>query len=133
VAGDATRRTDFRFRPDRSPSSAPAMETITDATTATFAAEALQTEAPVVLVDFWAPWCAPCRALTPALEALAGERDDMKLVKVNTDEEQSLAASYGVMGLPTVVILREGRQVGTITQAAPKRRLAAQIDAAIAV
>ena len=109
------------------------METITDATTATFAAEALQTEAPVVLVDFWAPWCAPCRALTPALEALAGERDDMKLVKVNTDEDQSLAARYGVMGLPTVVILREGRQVGTITQAAPKRRLAARIDAAIAV
>ena len=108
------------------------METITDATTATFTTEALESEAPVVLVDFWAPWCAPCRALTPALEALAGERDDMKLVKVNTDEEQSLAASYGVMGLPTVVILREGRQVGTITQAAPKRRLAAQIDAAIA-
>src|SRR6478672_2262845 len=97
------------------------METITDATTATFTAEALQTEAAVVLVDFWAPWCAPCRALTPALEALAGERDDLKLVKVNTDEEQSLAASYGVMGLPTVVILRDGRQVGTITQAAPKR------------
>ena len=108
------------------------METITDATTATFATDALDTEAPVVLVDFWAPWCAPCRALTPALEALAGERDDMKLVKVNTDEDQSLAARYGVMGLPTVVILHDGRQVGTITQAAPKRRLAAQIDAAIA-
>jgi thioredoxin 1 len=108
-----------------------AMETIADATTATFDAEALQSEAPVVLVDFWAPWCAPCRALTPALEALAAERDDLKLVKVNTDEEQTLAASYGVMGLPTVVILREGRPVGTITQAAPKRRLAAQIDAAI--
>ena len=95
------------------------METITDATAATFTAEALQTEAAVVLGDFWAPWCAPCRALTPALEALAGERDDLKLVKVNTDEDQSLAASYGVMGLPTVVILRDGRQVGTITQAAP--------------
>ena len=108
------------------------METIADATTATSTAEALQTEAAVVLVDFWAPWCAPCRALTPALEALTGERDDMKLVKVNTDEDQSLAASYGVMGLPTVVILHDGRQVGTITQAAPKRRLAAQIDAAIA-
>jgi thioredoxin 1 len=110
-----------------------AMETIADATTATFETEALRSDTPVVLVDFWAPWCAPCRALTPALEALATERDDLKLVKVNTDEEQTLAASYGVMGLPTVVILRGGRPVGTITQAAPKRRLAAQIDAAIGV
>jgi thioredoxin len=108
------------------------MDTIADATTATFAAEALQSDAPVVLVDFWAPWCAPCRALTPALEALTAERADLKLVKVNTDEEQALAAQYGVMGLPTVLILREGRPVGAITQAAPKRRLAAQIDAAIA-
>jgi len=109
------------------------METITDATTATFTTEALESEAPVVSVRFWAPWCAPCRALTPPLEALAEERDDLKLVKVNTDEDQALAAQYGVMGLPTVVILRDGRPVGTITQAAPKRRLAAQIDAAIAV
>ena len=108
------------------------METVADATATTFAAEALHSEAPVVLVDFWAPWCAPCRALTPALEALAAERDDMKLVKVNTDEDQSLAASYGVMGLPTVLILRDGRPVGAITQAAPKRSLARQIDAAIA-
>jgi thioredoxin 1 len=73
-----------------------AMQTIADATTATFETEALQSDTPVVLVDFWAPWCAPCRALTPALEALASERDDLKLVKVNTDEEQTLAASYGV-------------------------------------
>jgi thioredoxin len=108
------------------------MPTATDATTATFATEALGAAEPVVLVDFWAPWCAPCRALTPALESLAAERDDLKLVKVNTDEEQPLAAHYGVMGLPTVLILREGRPVGTITQAAPKRRLAAQIDAALA-
>ena len=108
------------------------MDTITDATTATFTAEALESDASVVLVDFWAPWCAPCRVLTPALEALAEERGDLKLVKVNTDEDQALAAQYGVMGLPTVVILRDGRPVGTITQAAPKRRLAAQIDAAIA-
>src|SRR3954451_9423763 len=101
-------------------------------TAATFSAEALASDAPVVLVDFWAPWCAPCRALTPALEALAAERDDLKLVKVNTDEEQPLAAHYGVMGLPTVLILREGRPVGTITQAAPKRRLAAEVDAGVA-
>jgi thioredoxin 1 len=108
------------------------MPAITDATATTFAAEALDSRAPVVLVDFWAPWCAPCRALTPALEQLAGERDDLKLVRVNTDEEQGIAARYGVTGLPTVVILREGEPVGAITQAAPKRRLAAQIDAALA-
>jgi thioredoxin 1 len=108
------------------------MPAIADATTATFDAEALAAPSPVVLVDFWAPWCAPCRALTPALEQLATERDDLKLVRVNTDEEQALAARYGVTGLPTVMILRDGRPVGTITQAAPKRRLAAQIDAVLA-
>ena len=108
------------------------MPAIADATAATFAAEALAAPAPVVLVDFWAPWCAPCRALTPDLELLATERDDVKLVKVNTDEEQAIAARYGVTGLPTVLILRDGEPVGTITQAAPKRRLAAQIEAALA-
>jgi len=108
------------------------MPAIADATTATFDAEALAAPAPVVLVDFWAPWCAPCRALTPALEQLATERDDLKLVRVNTDEEQAIAARYGVTGLPTVMILRDGEPVGTITQAAPKRRLAAQIDAVLA-
>src|SRR3954467_11712987 len=108
------------------------MDTATDATTATFAAEALAAAEPVVLVDFWAPWCAPCRALTPALEQLAAERDDVKLVRVNTDEEQVLAAPYGGTGLPTVMTLRDGEPVGTITQAAPKRRLAAQIDAVLA-
>jgi thioredoxin 1 len=108
------------------------MPAIADATTATFDAEALDGRSPVVLIDFWAPWCAPCRALTPALEQLAGERDDLKLVRVNTDEEPALAARYGVTGLPTVMILRDGAPVGAITQAAPKRRLAAQIDAVLA-
>ena len=89
-------------------------------------------DTPIVLVDFWAPWCAPCRVLGPALEELAAERDDLTLVKVNTDEDAATPARFGVTGLPTVVILRDGAPVGTITQAAPKRRLAAQIDAALA-
>jgi thioredoxin 1 len=108
------------------------MPAIADATAATLDAEALAAGAPVVLVDFWASWCAPCRALTPALEQLAAGRDDLKLVRVNTDEEQAIAARYGVTGLPTVVILRDGEPVGAITQAAPKRRLAAHIDAVLA-
>ena len=103
-------------------------KTVTDAS---FEADVLKSDKPVI-VDFWAPWCAPCRALTPALEQLAAERDDLKLVRVNTDEEQAIAARYGVTGLPTVMILRDGAPVGAITQAAPKRRLAAQIDAVLA-
>ena len=105
--------------------------TIIEVTDSSFQAEVIESETPI-LVDFWAPWCAPCRALTPALEQLAAERDDLKLVRVNTDEEQAIAARYGVTGLPTVMILRDGAPVGAITQAAPKRRLAAHIDAVMA-
>ena len=107
------------------------MPTVTDATTATFATEALAApEGPSCSRS--GPPVRPVPRAHTALEALAAERDDLKLVKVDTDEEQSLAAQYGVTGLPTVVILRAGRPVGTINQAAPKRRLAAQIDAALA-
>src|SRR4051812_50099430 len=105
------------------------MPPATDATTATFATAALAAAEPVVLVDFWAPWCAPCRALTPALEALAAERDDLKLVKVNTDEEQTLAAQYGVAGRPAGVILRGGRPGGAINPAAPKSRVSGPASA----
>jgi putative thioredoxin len=93
-----------------------------DVTRATFEREVLQASAEVpVLVDFWAPWCAPCRALGPVLEKL--ERDcagRFRLAKVNSDEEQELAAAYGVRSIPYVVAFRSGKPAGHFVGALPE-------------
>jgi thioredoxin 1 len=94
-----------------------------DVTEATFEQEVLQSETPV-LVDFWAEWCGPCHAVSPVLEKIAEERkDELKLVKVNIDEEQGLSVKYGVMSIPTMILFRDGEPSAAAIGAQPKSAL----------
>jgi thioredoxin len=89
-------------------------------TESTFEREVLQSSTPVV-VDFWAEWCGPCHAVAPVLERIVGERDgELKLVKVNIDEEQELALRYGVMSIPTMILFRDGEPAAAVMGAQPK-------------
>ena len=82
-----------------------------DVTEATFEQEVLKSETPVI-VDFWAEWCGPCHAVAPVLEKIVEERkDEVKLVKVNIDEEQGLSIKYGVMSIPTMILFHEGQEL----------------------
>ena len=105
-----------------------ALPWIVAADESTFGAE---TEASVpVVVDFWAPWCGPCRIVEPALAELASERaGSLKVVKVNVDENQQLAARFAAMSIPLLVILRDRREVDRVVGATPKTQLAARLDA----
>jgi thioredoxin 1 len=92
-------------------------------TEATFEQEVLKSETPV-LVDFWAEWCGPCHAVSPVLERIAEERkDELKLVKVNIDEEQSLSLRYGVMSIPTMILFKDGEPAAAAVGAQPKSAL----------
>jgi thioredoxin len=89
-------------------------------TETTFEEEVLQSETPV-LVDFWAEWCGPCHAVAPVLDKIVEERaGELKLVKVNIDEEQELARRYGVMSIPTMIVFRAGEPAGVVIGAQPK-------------
>ena len=85
---------------------------ITKVTNDTFEAEVLNSEKPV-LVDFWAAWCGPCKMIAPEVEQVAESRDDIKVCKINIDEERELAIRYGVMSIPTLILFKEGKAVST--------------------
>ncbi|HZG49538.1 MAG TPA: thioredoxin [Thermoleophilaceae bacterium] len=96
-----------------------------------FQAEVLEADKPV-LVDFWAPWCGPCRIIAPHLEELAGEREDLEIVKLNVDENPHTAATYGVMSIPMLLLFKQGQPVHQIIGALPKSRLVQELEPALA-
>ena len=91
-----------------------------------FNQEVLNSDKPV-LVDFWAPWCGPCRMVVPLVEEIAEERSDIKVVKINVDEEQELAMQFGVMSIPTLVVMKNGKIVNQVTGARPKAQILAML------
>lgn len=103
------------------------MESVTEAT---FDTRVLKRGKPV-LVEFWATWCGPCRMVAPVLEQIAGERADVEIVKINYDEEPGVGQRYGVMGLPTMLLFRDGEPVRSFVGAKPKARLVAELDEAL--
>ena len=91
-------------------------------TNANFEAEVLNSDKPVLL-DFWASWCGPCRMIAPVIDKLAEERPDVKFVKINVDEEPQLAAQFGVVSIPTLVVMDGGAIVNMAVGARPKEMI----------
>ena len=105
--------------------------TLQDVSDTNFQAEVVEADQPV-LVDFWAPWCGPCRVVAPVLEELAGERSDLRIVKLNVDDNQQTAAKYEVLSIPTMILFKHGQPAKTIVGAYPKKRLEAELEPALA-
>ena len=97
-----------------------------------FQAEVLESDQPV-LVDFWAPLCGPCRIIAPHLEELDSERDDMRVVKLNVDDNPQTAAQYNVMSIPMLLLFKNGAPVHQIIGAVPKSRLVQELEPALSI
>jgi thioredoxin 1 len=100
-------------------------------TDGTFQSEVLESEQPV-LVDFWAPWCGPCRVVHPILEEIATERADVRIVSINVDDNHQTAARFDVLSIPTLILFRNGAEAKRVIGAMPKRRLEAELEPALA-
>jgi thioredoxin 1 len=104
----------------------------TDVTDSNFQAEVIESDQ-ATIVDFWAPWCGPCRAVSPVLEEIDAERNDLRVVKLNTDDNQATAAKYGIMSIPTMIVFKNGEPAGQIVGAMPKPRLEKEINTILGV
>jgi thioredoxin 1 len=103
---------------------------LADVTDNNFQAEVIESETPV-LVDFWAPWCGPCRVVAPVLEQIAEEHTDLRIVKLNIDENQQTAAAFDVLSIPTMILFSGGQPVKKVIGAYPKKKLEAELALAV--
>ena len=99
---------------------------VIDINKSNFQEEVMASDKPVLL-DFWAPWCAPCRMVSPIVEEIAEERSDIKVGKINVDEEQELAAQYQIMSIPSLMVIKGGEIVNQSVGAKPKQQILAML------